>query len=325
MKHSEARGAAGSLALAGLWLLVGAGCASLPSPPPARTAVERRGRHVLRIATGCGCHGANFAGWRQGGPDRLPEAAPYGERFVGPDGVVPAPNITPDPDTGIGGWSDDEITQALRNGIRPNGEQLSALMPFRAYHGMAESDLAALVAYLHRLRPVRNQVPARQLSQPLTEPGPGREEQGAPAPAQPPENGIALGRYLVQHVCTCTDCHLPRGAADPDRLIGQRLPVGPGRSVPVPDITPDRETGIGRWSESAIARYLRTGSRPDGGLAQSLMAGLILTSYEHLTRDEARAIATYLKSIPPARRPSSSPASQAGGSRHLPEERARGG
>ncbi len=67
----------------------------------------------------------------------------------------------------------------------------------------------------------------------------------------------------------------------------------------VPNITPDRESGIGRWSESAIARYLRTGSRPDGGLAQSLMAGLIFSSYSHLTRQEAQAIAAYLKSIPP--------------------------
>jgi len=281
--------------LASVWIVIGAGCASLPRPPQAHTAVERRGRHVLQIATACGCHGANFAGWRQGRPDELPEAAPYGERFVGPFGVVPARNITPDPATGIGQWSDAAITRALREGIRPDGEQLYSIMPYPAYHGMAESDVAAMVVYLHRLRPVRNPVPERRLTRPVPEPAPGYPAERG----EPPESGIALGRYLVQNVSTCTDCHLPRGASPPERLIGQLLPVGPGRTVFVPNITPDRETGIGRWSAAEIAQYLRSGSRPDGGLAQSLMAGLILTSYSHLTPDEARAIAAYLESIPP--------------------------
>jgi hypothetical protein len=91
------------------------------------------------------------------------------------------------------------------------------------------------------------------------------------------------------------------------------LPQGSEGALPVPNITPDRETGIGRWSESAIARYLRTGSRPDGGLAQSLMAGLIFSSFSHLTSEEAHEIATYLKSIPPARhRPEEQPSREGG-------------
>src|SRR5436190_2680786 len=102
-----------------------AGCVLLPRPPEARTPLERRGRHVLRIAEGCGCHGANFAGWRQGGPDRAPGSLPYGERFVSDTGTVPAPNITPDPQTGIGAWSDEQILGAVRNGIRPDGSRLS--------------------------------------------------------------------------------------------------------------------------------------------------------------------------------------------------------
>ena len=81
-------------------------------------------------------------------------------------------------------------------------------------------------------------------------------------------------------------------------LAGRVLPQGPGSREVVPNITPDRETGIGRWSERDIVRYLRTGSRPDGGLAQSLMAGLIYSSFSHLSGDEGRAIAAYLKSIP---------------------------
>jgi hypothetical protein len=84
-------------------------------------------------------------------------------------------------------------------------------------------------------------------------------------------------------------------------LAGRILPQGPKRHVVVPNITPDRETGIGRWSERDLVRYLRKGRRPDGRLAQSLMAGLIISSYSHLTAEEARAIAAYLKSIPALR------------------------
>src|SRR5580700_3075975 len=86
----------------------------LPQQPPAgQTEVERQGRHLLQIAGGCGCHGPNFGGWRKGGPDTFPRAAPFGERFVSEDGIVPAANITPDVRTGIGGWTDAEIEQAL--------------------------------------------------------------------------------------------------------------------------------------------------------------------------------------------------------------------
>src|SRR5262245_31164320 len=91
-------------------VLIAAGCDVLPkSPPPGKTALEQQGRHVLQIAESCGCHGSNFAGWREGGPDNLPRSLPYGERFVGPFGAVPASNITPDAATGIGSWSDEQI------------------------------------------------------------------------------------------------------------------------------------------------------------------------------------------------------------------------
>jgi mono/diheme cytochrome c family protein len=282
-----------------LCMVAGAGCASFPRPPSAQTPVEERGRHLLRIAAGCGCHGLNFAGWKEGGPDLLPETLPYGERFVGPYGVIPAPNISSDAETGIGGWTDAEIARAIRDGIRPGDNRLHPIMPYAAYHGMAESDIQALVAYLRRLRPVKNRVTGKRLATDIPDPGPL-----PPPPQRPPESRIALGKYLVESVTTCGDCHTPSDPSGPRPgllLAGHLLPHGPEATVLVPNITPDREYGIGRWSEGAIARYLRTGSRPDGGLAQSLMAGVIFSSYSHLTRQEAQAIAAYLKSIPPVR------------------------
>jgi len=224
---------------------------------------------------------------------------PFGERFVGPSGTIPAPNITPDPETGIGKWSDEQIARALRDGVRPDDVRLHPIMPYPAYHGMAESDVTALVAYLHRLRPVRNRVPERQLSGPIDDPGPLSR-----APERPPSRGVALGRYLVEAVSGCRNCHTPAGRAGPEPgmlLAGKQLAVAPGHTVLVANITPDRETGIGRWSEGEIARYLRTGRRPDGELAQSLMAALIISSFSHFTPEEARAIAAYLKTVPAVR------------------------
>jgi mono/diheme cytochrome c family protein len=309
---SRARPGPWACALAAVSMVAGAGCGSFPRPPEARTPIEKRGRHVLRIAVGCGCHGLNFAGWKEGGPDLLPRTLPYGERFVGPYGVIPASNITPDPETGIGTWSDEAIARAIRDGIHPSGARLDPIMPYLAFQGMADSDVTALVAFLRRLRPVKNRVTGKRLTAPIPEPRPrGSTVDLPPAPARPPESGVALGKYLVENVTTCGDCHTPRDPSGPRPgllLAGNMLPRGSEGALLVPNITPDRETGIGRWSESAIARYLRTGSRPDGDLAQSLMAGLIFSSFSHLTSEEAHAIATYLKRIPPVRhRPEEQP------------------
>ena len=282
------------------------GCGGrLPQPPPpATTPLEARGRHLVRIASGCGCHGANFAGWREGGPDALPRSLPFGERFVGPFGVVPASNITPDRASGIGLWSDGEVRRAITEGIVGRGDaakRLHPLMSYHAYRGMARSDLDALVAYLRRLRPVDNGVPTRELKTPV--PQTPVADAAPPGPAEPPTEGVALGRYLVRHVSVCADCHSPGEPGDSaggPELSGKTLRLG-GRALVAPNLTPDRETGLGRWSEGDIARYLRTGSRPDGGLAQSAMAGLILSSYSHYTPEEARAVAAYLKSLAPVR------------------------
>jgi mono/diheme cytochrome c family protein len=272
------------------------GCDVGPQLPKARNEVEVRGRHVLQIAEGCGCHGANFAGWRTGRSERLPRSRPYGERFTGPFGSLPASNITPDMETGIGSWSDAQILAAIQDGVRPDGTYLHPLMPSRAYHGMSDEDARALVAFLRRLRPVRNLVPDRQLTMLVPKP-----ENGTDAPKRHPEDRGELGAYLVHHVSGCADCHTtPAGNGRPmGALLAGRILESGGERIVVPNITPDPRNGIGRWRTRDIARYLRTGSRPDGGLAHSLMAGLILTSFSHLTSQEADAIAAYLKSIPP--------------------------
>ena len=253
-------------------------------PPQGRTEVEKRGRHLVQIAGGCGCHGPNFAGWRKGGPDSFPRAAPYGERFVTPDGAVPAPNITPDVDTGIGRWTDDQIARAITDGVDPSGARLSPIMPYGSYAGMTKGDVDAVVAYLHCLRPVHNVVPESTVTASAT------AALAEPRTAVNPTGRVELGRYLVRHVSSCADCH-------GDNLAGKVMKTG-GESIVTPNLTPGAVDAVGRWSQSDIARYLRTGARPDGGLAQGSMAGLILSSFSHYTGAEASAVAAYLKSVP---------------------------
>jgi mono/diheme cytochrome c family protein len=124
-------------------------------------------------------------------------------------------------------------------------------------------------------------------------------------PPSAPTSGVARGEYLTRAVSHCGECHTPRTmtmAVDNSRfLAGNPKGKGPEGSA-VPNITPDRETGLGSWSEEQIADYLETGNKPDGDVASGLMAEVIQGSsagYKDLTKADRLAIAKYLKSIPP--------------------------
>ena len=123
-------------------------------------------------------------------------------------------------------------------------------------------------------------------------------------PPSAPTSGLARGEYLVRAVSHCGECHTPRGvtqATDNARFLGGNQ-KGPEDSA-VPNITPDRETGL-TWSEEEIAEYLGTGNKPDGDVAGGLMAEVIegtAAGYQDLTKEDRLAIARYLKSIPAVR------------------------
>jgi mono/diheme cytochrome c family protein len=123
-------------------------------------------------------------------------------------------------------------------------------------------------------------------------------------PATAPTSGQARGEYLVRAVAHCGECHTPRGvtqASDNSRFLAG-APKGKGpEGKEVPNITPDKATGIGDWTEEQIAEYLGTGNRPDGDVAGGLMGEVIEGSsagYKDLTKEDRLAIARYLKSIP---------------------------
>lgn len=265
----------------------------------APTAAEiARGKYVFGATGGCGCHTV---------PKQEVNAG--GRKYDGPFGTVYSTNITPDPETGIGRWTDDQVIMAIRAGRRPSGERLIPVHPYPTFNGMAEEDLRALVAYLRTLPPVRRPNRPKNITVPLFESVflPAWLATFAPRetpPPRAPESGPARGEYLVRVLGHCGECHTPRTltqATDSGRFLAG-TPRGP-EGATMPNITPDRETGL-TWSVEEIAEYLGTGNRPDGDVAGGLMGEIIVgttAGYRDLTREDRLAIARYLKTVPPIR------------------------
>ena len=257
-----------------------------------------RGQYIFAVAGGCACHsepkGTHNAGARA---------------FPIPLGTVYSTNLTSDKETGLGGWTDQQIIDAITKGLRKDGSRILPVMPYGAYSGMAQEDLKALVAYLRTLKPVKKPTPDLK-APPLT------RSLGTAAwlkafgtfhnsPPTAPKSGIERGKYLTDHVAICGDCHTPRNSIGvPNKtlnLAGASKDIGPlGESVP--NITPDKETGIGDWSRDEIAELLLKGVKPDFDNVQGLMQEVVRGAphgYKDMRKEDALAIADYVKSIPP--------------------------
>lgn len=258
-----------------------------------------QGQYIFAIAGGCACHTVPKETYHTGG-----------RAFPIPFGTVFSTNITQDKETGLGDWTDQQIHDAMNAGIRRDGSRLLPVMPYEAYSGMAQPDLKALVAYLKTLKPVKKATPDLKTWAPLV-----RSVavpvylkvfgQWSSSPAQAPKSGVERGRYLANHVSICGDCHTPRNSIGVQNrslyLAGAGAKDGP-LGEEVPNITPDKETGIGDWKREDIAELLLTGTKPDFDNVQGLMYEVIQGTphgYKDMRREDALAIADYLKSIPP--------------------------
>ena len=282
----------------GLALVLGAilGVAVGPAWAQASPQEIARGKYVFGATGGCGCHTVKGQPVNAGG-----------RRYDGPFGTVYSTNITPERETGIGTWTDEQIITAIRLGRRPNGERLLPVHPYPVFNGMAAEDLKAVVAFLRTVPAVKRATQPKRITVPLFESVflPAWLAAFAPRetpPAAAPTTGAARGEYLVRAVGHCGECHTPRTmtmATDNSRFLAGN-PKGP-EDAAIPNITPDRDTGLGKWSVEEIADYLGTGSKPDGDVASGLMAEVIdgtLAGYKDLTKADRLAIAQYLKTIP---------------------------
>jgi mono/diheme cytochrome c family protein len=266
---------------------------------PASAAEVAQGRYVFGATGGCGCHTVPKGPINAGG-----------RRYDGPFGTVYSTNITPDRQTGIGTWTDEQIIAAIRLGRRANGERLLPVHPFTVFNGMAEEDLRAIVAFLRTTPPVTRANQPKKIAVPLFESVflPAWLAAFAPRETPPPRaptTGVARGEYLVRAVGHCGECHTPRTmtmATDNSRFLAGN-PKGPEDQA-MPNITPDPDTGIGKWSVEEIADYLGSGNKPDGDVAGGLMGEVIdgtLAGYKDLAKADRLAIAQYLKTLPPIR------------------------
>jgi mono/diheme cytochrome c family protein len=257
-----------------------------------------KGQYIFSLAGGCACH-------------TQPKGAPHagGRAFPIPLGTVYSTNITQDKETGLGNWTDQQIRDAMVKGLRPDGSKIVPVMPYEAYSGMATDDLAALIAYLRTLKPVKKPTPeikswapfVRSLGVPLWLRLFGRFSQPTSAA---PKDGVERGRYLAERISLCNDCHTPRNFIGVSNralyLAGVDEKYGP-LGEQVPNITPDNETGIGEWKREDITELLLTGNKPDGDNVEGLMAEVIEHGFRNMTKQDTLALADYLKSIRPVK------------------------
>lgn len=282
-------------------LVVAALCVSmaLSAGAWAQDAALERGA-VLYAAGGCAnCH----TDVRNKGPE-----AAGGRAIETPFGTFYSPNITPDREHGIGSWSDEDFIRAMREGVSPDGAHYFPAFPYPAFTAMTDADLKALKAHIFTLKPVAKPDREHDLPFPFRlrflqigwkllffEEGPYQ-----PDPARSAEWN--RGAYLAEAVAHCGQCHTPRnafGAVDESRKYAGAENGPEGEAVP--NITPDPESGIGEWSEDDIVTYLGLGLTPSGDYAGSLMAEVIENGTDKLSDADRKAIAVYLRSIPPIR------------------------
>jgi mono/diheme cytochrome c family protein len=213
-------------------------------------------------------------------------------------GVLVTPNLTPDRETGIGNWSDDELRRAIRQGLNRAGEPLFPLMPAHFYRSMADTDLDALIAFLRALpAQKKSSDTATQLDMPRSA-LPRVPALSAPVSAPPEGDPVARGKYIVT-LANCITCHAPtaKGQPLPDRfLAGGVAFTTPFGSFVTPNITPDPETGIGQHTDAELVRLFREGKRKDG--KQLMMNFMPWYIYRNMTDADLADVIAFLRSLP---------------------------
>lgn len=280
-----------------LWVVVLAGIGWALTRPtflepgrlPVRAPDLANGERVFHAAGCASCHGADLSG---------------GVEFHTAFGTFRSPNITPDPEAGIGGWSDLDLANAMMHGVSPEGEHYYPVFPYTSYTRMEPGDVIDLKAFLDGFEPRPDEVAAHDVRFPFSlRRGIGLWKKfnlkHRPVIAADELDGPARrGRYLVESLGHCGECHTPRGlmgGLDLDRwLAGGPNPDGEGR---VPNITPHAD-GLEGWSEKDIAYYLETGFTPDFDTVGGSMVK-VQENWALLPASDREAVAAYLKAIPP--------------------------
>ncbi len=253
----------------------------------------KRGAYLARVGDCYACHTADknrpFAG---------------GVRIATPVGTLYTPNITPDPVTGIGQWTDADFLRALHEGIGKGGERLYPAFPYPEFTRITSRDVQAIFAYLKTVAPVRYAPPHNELGFPFNQRwllmvwNLFNFTEGSFVPDPKVSAEVNRGAYLVLGLGHCERCHTPRnfmqGLKDTQRFSGAtRL------GWQAYNITSDRNAGLGAWSDDALRSYLSTGIAPGHASAAGPMAELVQNSTQYLADEDLRSIIAYLRTVPP--------------------------
>lgn len=261
-----------------------------PAQPaqPVDATVLARGAYLARIGNCAGCHTARGGPAMAGG---VPLATPFGTLY--------SSNLTPDPDTGLGRWSADDFWRALHLGRSRDGRLLYPAFPYTSFTGMTRADSDALYVWLRQLPARRGEVPAHSLGL-LT----GWQTSLAVwrlwnfVPMDGASSAADRGRYLVEVVGHCAECHAPRNRVgalrDAPGLGGGWVGIGEWWA---PSLADPAEGGVQSWSDAEVREWLTSGwsSR---GVALGPMADVVADSLRHLAPSDARAMAQHLRSLP---------------------------
>jgi len=220
-----------------------------------------------------------------------------------PFGAIYTPNITADKQTGIGTWSDEDFVRAMHQGIRKDGANLYPAFPYTSFTLLSRGDVLAIKAYLFSLPPVRNVVPVNHLGFPFNQRWllrgwkllnfrDARFHADAGKPAE-----WNRGAYLTQALEHCDTCHTPRNLTL-GQENGEALAGGAVGAWSAFNITPDKTSGIGGWSDTEVFDYLSTGIAAGKARAAGPMGEAVEHSLSRLKPDDVRAIVTYLRDQP---------------------------
>jgi mono/diheme cytochrome c family protein len=258
----------------------------------AKASLIERGAYLARAADCMVCHTT------QGGKDYA-----GGLGFKLPFGMLYSTNITPDKETGIGNYTDQDFLNAVHRGTRRDGARLYPAMPFTSYTYISDADALAIKAYLFSLAPVRAVAPANTLMFPFNQRWAmnfwsvlfNPETRFEPNTSKSAEWN--RGAYLAEALAHCGECHTPRNPAfalDNRKKFAGALTAG-WRAF---NISSDKATGIGAWSDADLISYLSIGHAAGHGTASGPMGEAVDQSFSQLVPEDIRAVVTYLRSIP---------------------------
>ena len=296
--------------IAGIWIVRGPGPIAFADGPKvaladyhdanptgvpaglAQASAVERGAYLARAADCAACH-----------------TAPGGKEYTGglgiklPFGTLYSTNITPDKETGIGNYSDQDFLNSVHRGIRRDGARLYPAMPYTSYTYMSDADALAIKAYLFSLPPVHAAAPANTLEFPFNQRWAmafwsalfNPDARFEPDSARSPEWN--RGAYLTEALAHCGECHTPRNLAfapDNHKKFAGAVTAG-WRAF---NISSDKNTGVGGWSDADLVAYLSIGHADGHGTASGPMGEVVDNSFSTMAPEDVRAVVAYLRSVP---------------------------